>query len=444
MSEKKENEDVKESELEEQKTKENQDSQTEEKKSDDKINYNLCKKILIVIIILFCLCISISIIKIDRYKYKVYPKSSFYGVDISKMNELELNNLLVKIEKSILTSDVLIKTNEEDYNIKTKNIIKNTNKEKLSKEIMNYGKDKSYIGKMKEVMFPKEKNYSFNISFNEKALNKNINNIAKENDIKYENAKVIIEDEKINIKKESSGTYIDKENLKKSITKKISNIDKDNKKVVINAKYKEINAKIKSSELQDIDTKISQYHTSYSGSAGRRLNVENAAKKIDDLLLMPGDEFSYEKAVGPVTYENGYKDAPVIANGVASNGVGGGVCQVSSTMYNAQLKAGILPTERRNHSKAVSYVPRGLDATLASGSIDYKFKNTYDYPLVINTYTTGGNLYIEIWSNKEATNGISYKPVSYISGKYAESYLYGYDKGGKKIYEKYIDSSMYK
>ena len=69
---------------------------------------------------------------------------------------------------------------------------------------------------------------------------------------------------------------------------------------------------------------------------------------------------------------------------------------------NAQLKAGILPTERRNHSKAVSYVPRGLDATLASGSIDYKFKNTYDYPLVINTYTSGGRIYIEFWSNKNS------------------------------------------
>ena len=159
---------------------------------------------------------------------------------------------------------------------------------------------------------------------------------------------------------------------------------------------------------------------------------------------MPGEEFSYEKVVGPVTYENGYKDAPVIVNGKSSLGVGGGVCQVSSTMYNTQLKAGILPTERRNHSKPVSYVPRGLDATLASGSIDYKFKNTYDYPIIINTYTKDSNLYIEFWSNKEVNKNITYEPISFTNGRSAQTYLYGYDVGGNKVYEKFIDTSIYR
>jgi vancomycin resistance protein YoaR len=92
---------------------------------------------------------------------------------------------------------------------------------------------------------------------------------------------------------------------------------------------------------------------------------------------MPGDEFSYENAVGPVIQSNGYTYAPVISGGKLIQGIGGGVCQVSSTLYNTMLNSGILPTERRNHSKPVSYVPRGLDATLASGSIDYKFINTF-------------------------------------------------------------------
>ena len=157
---------------------------------------------------------------------------------------------------------------------------------------------------------------------------------------------------------------------------------------------------------------------------------------------MPGDEFSYEKVVGPVTSENGYTYATIISNGMLVQGIGGGVCQVSSTIYNAQLKCGILPTERQNHSKSVNYVPKGLDATLASGSIDYKFVNTYDYPIVINAYNENGKIYIEFWSNKNATNGITYEAVSYISGRVANTYLYGY-KGNDKIYEKYIDTSIY-
>lgn len=159
---------------------------------------------------------------------------------------------------------------------------------------------------------------------------------------------------------------------------------------------------------------------------------------------MPGEEFSYENAVGPVIASNGYKYAPVISNGKLVDGIGGGVCQVSSTLYNTQLNAGILPTERRNHSKAVGYVPRGLDATLASGSIDYKFKNTYEYPLVINTKAINGKLTIEIWSNEDALKGIDYKPVSYVSGNVANTYLYGYDKDGNKVYEKHIDTSVYR
>ena len=159
---------------------------------------------------------------------------------------------------------------------------------------------------------------------------------------------------------------------------------------------------------------------------------------------MPGDEFSYEKAMGDITLEAGFFYAPVISNGELKNGIGGGVCQVSSTLYNTQLKAGILPTERRNHSKAVSYVPRGLDATLATGSIDYKFKNDYDYPIVINTSAENGKLTIEFWSNRKALKGITYEARGYARGNIANTYLYGYDKDGNKVYEKHIDTSIYR
>ena len=220
------------------------------------------------------------------------------------------------------------------------------------------------------------------------------------------------------------------------------NLLKEN--IIINAKLIKDSPKISMDDLKLINHKVSTYTTTYGSGNSRGGNVENAANKIDDLLLMPGEEFSYENAVGPVIASNGYKYAPVISNGKLVDGIGGGVCQVSSTLYNTQLNAGILPTERRNHSKAVGYVPRGLDATLASGSIDYKFKNTYEYPLVINTKAINGKLTIEIWSNEDALKGIDYKPVSYVSGNVANTYLYGYDKDGNKVYEKHIDTSVYR
>jgi vancomycin resistance protein YoaR len=93
----------------------------------------------------------------------------------------------------------------------------------------------------------------------------------------------------------------------------------------------------------------------------------------------------------------------------------------------------------------VGYIGLGLDATLADNAIDLKFKNPYDYPIVINSYTSGGALVVEFWSEKNVTGGITYEPKSYQSGSlYAETYLYGYDENGELVSEQYVDSSTYK
>lgn len=400
-----------------------------------------------IIIIGISIIISILIfigITIMRYKDLVYPKSYLYNINVSKLDNQELHKITNNLENKLLNSKINIKSDSKNFEIDTNEIIFNLNSQELENEIMSYGKDNKTIQNIKSIIFSDSKNYRFNINFNEEALTKQIEDISNAVNVDYENAKIDINADKINIKKEENGLKLDTEKLKKSIYKQINAFDDSKDILTVDIDFKIESPKVKVNDLKLVDTKISEFYTNYSGSTGRRLNVENAAKKIDDTILMPGEEFSYENVVGPVTYENGYKDAPVIVNGESSVGVGGGVCQVSSTMYNAQLKAGILPTERRNHSKAVAYVPRGLDATLASGIIDYKFKNPYDYPVVINTDTKDNKLYIEFWSNNEVNKNITYEPISFVSGKSAQSYLYGYDKDGKKVYEKFIDTSVYK
>lgn len=444
MTKKEEKEDLKDSEAESEFKEMNNDDKAEDELIQKSFEKKRIKNVLIGIAVFLVILLICGIIKLVKYQDKVYPKSYFYGMSISSMSELELSKVLNEKEKKLLGSSIKFRSKDKEFKMPTSEIISTVNKNDLKRSIIQYKDNKSFLENIKEIIFPKDKNYSFDIEFNEGNLNKKIDDIGKEINTSYKNAKVIIEDEKIYIEKEASGFSVDGDKLKKSIIRNINETNKNNNEVLVNVEFKEVKAKINENDLKSIDTRISKYHTNYSGSEGRRSNVENAAKKIDDLLIMPGEEFSYEKVVGPVTYENGYKDAPVIVNGKSSLGIGGGVCQVSSTMYNAQLKAGILPTERRNHSKPVTYVPRGLDATLASGSIDYKFKNTYEYPLVINTYTKDSNLYIEFWSNKEATKSINYEPVSFISGKRAESYLYGYDSKGNKVYEKFIDTSIYR
>jgi len=133
--------------------------------------------------------------------------------------------------------------------------------------------------------------------------------------------------------------------------------------------------------------KISEYTTKFNKkSFGRAENIRLASKAIDEKEILPGEIFSYNQTVGPTNKKNGYKLSEIFIKGKKSKGYGGGVCQVSSTLYNAVLDAGFEVTERHAHSKKVSYVPEDKDAATSYGGIDFKFINNKDFPVKINSY----------------------------------------------------------
>lgn len=136
-------------------------------------------------------------------------------------------------------------------------------------------------------------------------------------------------------------------------------------------------------------------------NVNRSTNVELASNKINNVILLPGEEFSYNKIVGERTFANGFKEASVYTSSGVINGLGGGICQVSSTLYNAVLHANLEIVERKNHRYAVSYVPLGRDATVAYGSIDFRFKNNRNYPIKIISFAQNGILNINIFGIKE-------------------------------------------
>lgn len=149
------------------------------------------------------------------------------------------------------------------------------------------------------------------------------------------------------------------------------------------------------------NTTLASYATTYSVSAvARASNVALAASKINGTIIKPGETFSYNDTIGDTTLENGYKVAPVYENGKTSQGVGGGICQVSSTLYSAVLYADLKVVQRRNHSLTVAYVPKGQDATVSYGAIDFKFANNTDYPIKIKASTSGGKLTVSIIGTK--------------------------------------------
>ena len=137
---------------------------------------------------------------------------------------------------------------------------------------------------------------------------------------------------------------------------------------------------------------LSTYSTSYDTTEDRAVNVELAASMINGMEIAPGAKFSFSNSIGSRIPSNGYVVAPSFAGGKVVSSVGGGICQVSSTIYVAMLLAGITPTQRYAHSLPVDYVPKGLDSAIVEGYKDLTFTNNFDFMIVINATVKDGVL----------------------------------------------------
>lgn len=148
------------------------------------------------------------------------------------------------------------------------------------------------------------------------------------------------------------------------------------------------------------EQKIGDYITYFKPSNKERShNIDLAAEAINNHVVFPGETFSFNQVVGKRTKEKGYKRAPVIVKGELSEDIGGGICQVSSTLYNAVDLKGIQITERYSHSRSVPYVPHGRDATVSWYGPDFEFKNKYNQALLIQASATEGKMQVSIYSS---------------------------------------------
>lgn len=198
-----------------------------------------------------------------------------------------------------------------------------------------------------------------------------------------------------------------------------------------------------SDDIRSIDTKLSSFSTSFAPGGSRGTNVSLAASRLNGVLLGPGETLSVDKQILSRNKANGYMPAGSYENGRTVQTYGGGVCQVSTTLYGAVLRAGIVPVERNAHSMAVSYVPLGLDAAIAEGFKDLKVMNTYDKPIYVEGYTRGGTLTFNIYGNSGLLNGYTYKPVSSANGLHATAKLQKI-KDGSVVENIQLPSSSYR
>lgn len=159
-------------------------------------------------------------------------------------------------------------------------------------------------------------------------------------------------------------------------------------------------------QLRRVDEKrIGTYSTYLNpGNVNRTTNVRLSSDAIHNRVVNPGEEFSFNQTVGQRTTARGYKPATIIVKGEYSEGLGGGICQTSSTLYNSVYNAGLTITARYSHSAAVTYVPEGRDATVAWYGPDFRFRNDFDYPILIRSTLQGGTLTVAVYSSDEVSN----------------------------------------
>ena len=223
------------------------------------------------------------------------------------------------------------------------------------------------------------------------------------------------------VKRDAKDAYIDKsqspvklveevvgydfsvEDLKKELDKEENKQDGK----VINFKLTIIEPKVK---LKDItytlyNDKLAGYTTYFDPSQWARANnLEIALRYLNEKVVMPGETFSYNDAIGDTTAAKGYKPAATFKGGTVVNEMGGGICQTTSTLYNVALMANLEIVERHQHGLPVGYVPPSRDATVYSPTLDFKFKNNRNYPIkIVTSYSSSGSLNISIYGTKEET-----------------------------------------
>lgn len=193
---------------------------------------------------------------------------------------------------------------------------------------------------------------------------------------------------------------------------------------------------------------LSSFSTKYSIRAtARTTNLKLAASKINGTVLMPGETFSYNKVVGARTIAAGYKEAPIYVSGEVVDGLGGGICQITSTLYNAVVYANLDIVERTNHQFVPSYVTASRDATVVYGSLDFKFKNNRNYPIKINCSVSGGIATFQIFGLKQ-DDDYDVEISSYETGRtataiYSEAYKI-LKKDGKVVNKQLLSKDTYK
>lgn len=226
-------------------------------------------------------------------------------------------------------------------------------------------------------------------------LEKTLHKVAQAVNAPHKDARLKIVDSRLEIQQDVVGLQLDEKAALKAVSRGVKS-GQSLIRLPIIPDHPEVTAK----DAASISTLLASFSTPFNrGKVGRTHNLSLAAQSIDGTILKPGGVFSMNDIVGPRLAGRGYRIAQIYVQGKLEDGLGGGVCQVSSTLFNAALLAGLTIKERAPHSMVVPYVTPGRDATVAYGHTDFRFQNSADHPIGIIASVQGSRLVVQIYGS---------------------------------------------
>lgn len=393
----------------------------------------------IIIIIAFS---TVGIAPADKDK-KIHKNITIENISVGKLTKEEAVNML---KKTYPLDNFNINYNNESWTIKPEDIELNFHIEERVDEALNYTRSKSIWNNIKrkgKLNINKPYNIKIKATYNEVKLSKQLEKIYEKINIEAVDATFYVEPSgEIKRSESKEGRDVDISKLKDDIYNMI------NKKKIkdINLPVLTLYPKTSTKQVKSINSILGQFSTSFNDSTSRGSNIHVAGESTSDVLLMPGETFSYNKKTGARNWVNGYQSAPIIVGGRVVNGEGGGVCQVSTTIYNAALLSGLTIDEVHNHSLPSRYAPRGRDATVSYGYTDLKFTNPYTHPVYIKNIVGNGAITSKIYGcNLDRERIVIRMEEEYLKDKITvKTYRLYLDEENNVMRRELVNTSIYK
>jgi len=374
------------------------------KKNNSKIKIKIKKLLLFLVIIIVAISL-IDAVDIVRNRNKIFPGVSAVGVEIGGLKKEEAKEILQPVvSKMIDTSRILIFEDKEIKFIPHKELDASIDLNRVVEETYSIARSGNIFRRLKDRIVVWRKGYKvpyqaeFNLQKFEDFQNKISSLINRSPGDAYIEGNKIIESR--------TGVKLDLKRFKEEITESLKCLDEE--KYISDLPVIIAGSKITTQNILTeltISGELGIYSTSLENKEENTIyNIKLASEVINGILVKPKDTFSFNKYVGPAEKADGYKESTIIANGVFVDGYGGGICQVSSTLYNAALLANLSIVERYNHSvygEATKYVPLGQDAAIFYGFKDLEFKNSSDHTIVIFSKVFKDMLQVSIFGGNE-------------------------------------------